>query len=286
MDIPRLPLDTYYSILLQSDLNTIFKMCQANYEISTICRDESFWKEKLIQDFGIPKKVPTSYLSLYRGIYESKKSKGNYGNLLKAIDEGDLNTVKRILPIVNIYYHGPELNYSLDKKQYEIAKFIFRLFNKNTLPDQILEVLESHENLIYQNDDLDAFQNYRRYFEGYIERSEGFVNITTLPSMNIILGNNWKSSELGYILHNLIQNISNDPSYTKFLFRILYVKGLTLQQAFELFRTNESVMDEMEYENADIYQRGVNIYNNYLQSIGLKPENLYFHVPDLGTILN
>lgn len=42
-----------YNLLLQSDLNTIKKLCITNQQANKICRDMSFWKNKYMNDYPI-----------------------------------------------------------------------------------------------------------------------------------------------------------------------------------------------------------------------------------------
>lgn len=47
-----------YNLLLQSDIKTLYNICQINKEANTINKDITFWKHKMLKDFGyIPTKI-------------------------------------------------------------------------------------------------------------------------------------------------------------------------------------------------------------------------------------
>jgi len=47
-----LPNDVIFTVLLESDYNTILNLCQTSIAINKICQNDHFWYQKLNKDFG------------------------------------------------------------------------------------------------------------------------------------------------------------------------------------------------------------------------------------------
>lgn len=52
-DLESIPSEINYNILLSLPLNSVLTMCQVNRYYNDICKDDFFWKEKTLYDFGV-----------------------------------------------------------------------------------------------------------------------------------------------------------------------------------------------------------------------------------------
>jgi len=65
-----LPHDTIRDILLRSDIRDINALCRTNKHFSSVCNDDSLWKEKIKVDFGTyPSFNPAAHSNTWKQIY-------------------------------------------------------------------------------------------------------------------------------------------------------------------------------------------------------------------------
>lgn len=57
---------TWYKIALEVDIKSVQSICGTNFMLSRICKDESFWREKLIRDFSLRRPLGRSFRETYR----------------------------------------------------------------------------------------------------------------------------------------------------------------------------------------------------------------------------
>ena len=295
MEVPYLPLENYYAILLQSDIETVLNACQTNSLVATICRDEGFWKEKYIHDFGVPNSQPKSYRALYQTLYLSQKFETTNQQLIKAIDREDREAVKSIHKVIqdqihkDLYERGQYILYgeifldaavlySLYKNQYDIARLIYDNY------EMTIARVRSYIENFYLEDDLEKYQRFREHWGDHIIFSdEGELEITEMPSMNIILGYNWEPDELPHILDKLITKVADYPDYAYALFRLCHKHKLSLQQVFELLKSDDNIIDILE-SDPEIYRKAIRNYNEFLEKHGLNPELVSVEISDEVTI--
>ncbi len=60
-DITELPTDLLEKTLLNLNITEINKICRTNERVKSTCDDESFWKRKVMADFGIERKIKATW---------------------------------------------------------------------------------------------------------------------------------------------------------------------------------------------------------------------------------
>ena len=281
MEIPYLPNETWEQILLNSDLDSLFQACQVNTQIASICRDEGFWRNKYLHDFGrLPPRTPRSYRAAFETLYRERiSSPAPIAEGFEMIKSGNLEGLKPYLT-----EHSPVhayFQYSLDQDQYTIAKYLFDIYT-NRYPQHrymVWLILEAHYIKLSLIDDPDRFGKFMREFQ------DKFYSRTALlqkPSINILLNYNFSQKELSTVLYSLLLNILEIPARANVFYGMLNQNNLTFQQALDMLLQDEFTRHSIYTYNSQRIRDALRIYNEFLVSNNMPPEHTRIQIDGLN----
>lgn len=113
--LETLPKDVLYSLALKLPLSDLNNLCESSKKLKAICADKSFWRSKLIEDYGM-ESSETSSLSDPKNTYNQILENKHFCN------ERNLNT-NPTAPA--IYYLSFEDNFT-SKNDYKVFSFLAR----------------------------------------------------------------------------------------------------------------------------------------------------------------